>query len=292
MCEAPSPPARQPIARGLDGDTVRNELFISAYVLQDAVLVQQQRTWAAAHPDSYSLQLEEIAIALTEGRFSDVHQLIPQLVTSLRNRSQADFADDVVREFSLDLFVMGDRMEAERLFRSVPVDAQNQFSVLGLVDVGDFAAAETDLHAMQARLPRSTIWNDFRAPEVQAMIAMASRKPKDAVAALERTRPLDGRNQITTLLRADAYLAAGEPALAEKSYRWIIQGPFLNSESGEFPLSWLGLARALAAQGNRAAAADAYQHFFTLWAHADPDARFLLQARQEFAALRSNDHVR
>jgi hypothetical protein len=36
------------------------------------------------------------------------------------------------------------------------------------------------------------------------------------------------------------YLAAGEPTLAEKSYRWIINGRFLNSEAGEFQLSWLG----------------------------------------------------
>jgi hypothetical protein len=49
------------------------------------------------------------------------------------------------------------------------------------------------------------------------------------------------------------YLAAGEPTLAEKSYRWIINGRFLNSEAGEFQLSWLGLGRALAAEGNRAA---------------------------------------
>jgi DNA-binding winged helix-turn-helix (wHTH) protein/tetratricopeptide (TPR) repeat protein len=273
------------IARGLDGDTVRAELFISAYVLHDAVLVQQQTEWAAAHPEAYSMQLEEIAIALTEGRFSDVHQSVQQLVASLRNHGQADFADDVLREVSLDLFVMGDEIEGARLFHSVPVDPQNQLSVLGLVNAGDIASAETALHAMQIKLPQGTIWNDFRAPEVQAMIAMASHQPKDAIAALERTRPLDGRNQITTLLRADAYLAAGEPALAEKSYRWIINGPFLNSEAGEYPLSWLGLGRALAAEGNRPGALDAYQHFFTLWAHADPDAIFLLQAKQEFATL-------
>ena len=55
--------------------------------------------------------------------------------------------------------------------------------------------------------------------------------------------------------------------------------------SENIPLAWLGLGRSLTAEGNRAAAIDAYQHFFTVWAHADPDAMYLRQAKQEFAAL-------
>ena len=58
------------------------------------------------------------------------------------------------------------------------------------------------------------------------------------------------------------------------------------------PLSWLGLGRSLAAQQNRTAALDAYRQFFTLWAHADPDAEFLVQARQEFAALQKANESR
>jgi hypothetical protein len=51
------------------------------------------------------------------------------------------------------------------------------------------------------------------------------------------------------------------------------------------PLSWLGLGRALAAEGNRPAAIAAYQHFLTRWSHADQDAIYLKQAKQEFAKL-------
>ena len=60
------------------------------------------------------------------------------------------------------------------------------------------------------------------------------------------------------------------------------QGP----ESFEIPLSWLGLARALAAQGKVPAAIDAYQHFLKLWVHADPDAIYLRQAKHELCLLR------
>jgi DNA-binding winged helix-turn-helix (wHTH) protein/tetratricopeptide (TPR) repeat protein len=275
------------LAGGLDSNSLRGELFTSAYVLHDVARLQQQREWAAAHPDAYSIRIEEVVIAMTEGRFSDAHRLIPETVGLLRRHGQADLANDLVRETSTDLLEGGDTAEGTRLFRSVPIDPQNQYSVEGLADVGDFASAETDLHAMQTKLPLATVLNDYRAPEVLAIIALATHRPKDAIAALERTRPLDGRNPVMHMLRGDAYLAAGEPALAEKSFRWVIDGPFLNSEVEEFPLSWLGLGRALAAEGNRAAAIDAYQHFFALWAHADPDAKYLKQAKQEFATLQA-----
>jgi eukaryotic-like serine/threonine-protein kinase len=67
----------------------------------------------------------------------------------------------------------------------------------------------------------------------------------------------------------------------------LVTHPEAGSTSSAITLSRLGIARALAAQSNRASAIDAYQHFFTLWAHADPDAKFMQQARKEFAALQS-----
>jgi DNA-binding winged helix-turn-helix (wHTH) protein/tetratricopeptide (TPR) repeat protein len=273
------------IAKGLDGDYVRDHLLQTVYALHDAALVQQQRDWAAAHPDAVFFRIEEAEIAITEGRFQDAHRLIPQIVALMRHHGLAGVADDLIRAEAVNLVEAGDVTEGGRLFRSVPVDPKNDISVLGLARVGDFASAESSLHAMQAEFPQGTIWNDYRGPEVQAIIALAMHKPKDALVALERVRPLDGRNPVIPMLRADAYLAGGDPGLAEKSYRRVIEGPFQNPDAEELPLSWLGLGRALAAQGNRPAAIDAYQHFLARWADADPDAKFLQQAKQEFATL-------
>jgi hypothetical protein len=87
--------------------------------------------------------------------------------------------------------------------------------------------------------------------------------------------------------RGNAYLASGQPTLAEWDYRTVVNHPEWDPTAPTIPLCWLGLGRALAAQGNRSAALDAYQHFFTLWAHADPEALYLKQAKQEFAALQT-----
>jgi eukaryotic-like serine/threonine-protein kinase len=89
------------------------------------------------------------------------------------------------------------------------------------------------------------------------------------------------------MLRGDAYLAAGDPGLAEKSYRRDVEGPFQNPDEEELPLACLGLGRALAAERNRLAAIDAYQRFLALWGHADLDAIYLRQAKQELTGLKT-----
>jgi hypothetical protein len=87
--------------------------------------------------------------------------------------------------------------------------------------------------------------------------------------------------------RSLPYLAAGQPAFAEKDFRCILANQRLDPTSSFYPLAWLQLGRALAAEGNRAGAIDAYEHFFTVWAHADHDAMYFKQARQEFTALQT-----
>jgi len=57
-----------------------------------------------------------------------------------------------------------------------------------------------------------------------------------------------------------------------------------------FPLSALarlGLARALAMQGDSSKARTAYRDFLTLWKDADPDIPILKEAKAEYAKLQS-----
>jgi DNA-binding winged helix-turn-helix (wHTH) protein/tetratricopeptide (TPR) repeat protein len=273
------------LARGLDTDYVRDQLLQTAYDLHDPALIQQQRDWAAAHPDAVYLRIEEAETAITEGRFKDAHMLIPQIAEYMRQHGQAGVADRLVLAEGINLVEVGDVAEGTRLIRSVPVDPKDDVSVMGMIRVGDFAKAESSLRAMQAEFPQGTIWNAFLGPQVQAIIALATHKPAEAIAALERSRPLDGRDPIIHMMLADAYLAAGDPRRAEEFYRQVVEGPVQDPDVPEVPLSWLGLGRALAAEGNRPAAIAAYQHFLTRWSHADQDAIYLKQAKQEFAKL-------
>ena len=120
---------------------------------------------------------------------------------------------------------------------------------------------------------------------------MANGKPRDAAAILETSRPVERRELVIPWLRGTAYLAAGQANLAETDFRSVVNHPEIDPTSPAISLSWLGLGRALAAENKIGDARGAYQHFLTLWAHADPDAFYLKQAKQEYAVLRSKAHV-
>jgi tetratricopeptide (TPR) repeat protein len=249
--------------------------------------MQAQRSWAAAHPDAFLYQLAEAQFAVGEGRFSDAHKLVAQVIATLRRQGLPEEADSMAKASGVNLIEAGDVAAGLLLFHSAPVDTEDYRDLVGLAETGDGAKSLSALQAMIARYPTGTLWNLWYGPRVRAAVALAAHKPGEAIAALEAARPLDARDLDLQKERADAYLADGKPALAEKEYRNILAHPELGAGLSDWPLSWLGLGRALAAEGNRVAAIDAYQRFFSTWAHADPDAMYLKQARAEFETLQA-----
>ena len=275
------------IAKGLDGDRVRNLYMEIACYQHDVALMQTQIAWSAAHTNSPFFFLTQAQIAAAEGRLADEQRLVGKATALYRTQGLADVADSNARIEVVGLIESGQKEAGEKLFHSVPRDPADPWYLLGLAYTGDPQGALAGLKAMQAKYPKGTLVNLFWTPYIEAETALAAHKPKDAVAILEPTRALDGRDLFLPELRGDTFLAAGEPLRAEKEYREVLAHPSLEPISENIPLAWLGLGRALAAQGNRTPAIEAYKHFLTLWAHADPDAMYLKQAKQEFAALQT-----
>jgi eukaryotic-like serine/threonine-protein kinase len=275
------------IAQNLDGDRIRNIYLPLAYLIHDPVLLKAQTDWGAAHPDSPFFLTAEAAIAMAEGRMRDARLLVTQAADVFRRQGLAGAAENVTQFEGVNLMEVGDLEEGKRIFQSVPIDTEDGYSLIGLIDAGNLAGASTALHAAQIKYPRGTLWNLYWAPFIQARIAIATHHPNDAVTLLKSPIPCERRDLSLRRVRGDAYLSAGQTKEAEKTYRDVLAHPEIDPSSGDIPFAWLGLGRAFAIDGNHAAAVDAYQHFFTLWAHADPGAKYLVQARQEFAKLQS-----
>jgi predicted Zn-dependent protease len=182
----------------------------------------------------------------------------------------------------------GDLEEGKKIFKQTPVDSNEGNELIGLVYAGDIPAARAALRAMQSKFPNGTLWNLYWGPLVDATIAMQEHRPKDAIAFLEKATPLETIGLAVPRLRGEAYLAAGQLDLAEKNFRIVVSHPELDLASPAVPLSWLDLGRVLHAKGDRKGAIDSYQHFLTLWAHADQNSLYLRQAKQELSALTSN----
>jgi DNA-binding winged helix-turn-helix (wHTH) protein/tetratricopeptide (TPR) repeat protein len=273
------------IAHNLDGDGVRANYLKLSHALEDSALMQAQTAWIEAHPKASYSRIEEVAFALEEGRLADTHRLLQEGTALLREQGLSGFADGVTKNVGANLTEAGDREAGIRLFKSVALDPEDGADLEGLLDIGDFKTAEADVQAMRSKYPQGTLWQQYYGPRVEASVALANHHPQQAIALMEATRPLDDIDPDTRKFRGDSYLAAGQPALAEKEYRAVLAMRLSFPESLNYPFSWVGLGRALAAQGKRDAAINAYQHFFTLWAHADSDATYLQQARQECAML-------
>jgi DNA-binding winged helix-turn-helix (wHTH) protein/Flp pilus assembly protein TadD len=273
------------VAHNLDGDRIHADYSNIAILLHDSTLLQAQRQWVEAHPQAVYCRIEELEEDIGSGQFVEAHRLLTELTQLLRQLGLPELADAITKEEGINLAEAGDTDAGFHIFKSVPLDPENGNDLEGLAESGDFKTAIADLEMMRAKYPAGTLWTLYWSPLIQARFAMARHKPLQAVAFLEAARPLQRRSLDIPLVRGDAYLAAGQPALAEKEYRTAIADRDVSAELGDYPLSWLGLGRTLAAEGNRTAATDAYRHFFALWVHADPEAMYLQQAKVEFAKL-------
>jgi DNA-binding winged helix-turn-helix (wHTH) protein/tetratricopeptide (TPR) repeat protein len=276
------------VALHLDGDQIRQDYLLLAYLIHDQALYRAQLAWGDAHPDAAWLLTSESTIALAEGRFNDSRRLIDQAGSAFRRLGAASTADSLTRLVGTSMVEGGDLEDGKQLLQSSPIDPEDGIDLAGLVDIGETARAESMLHAVLTKYPQGTVWKSLFAPRIRAGIALAAHKPAEAIALMEPTRAFDQRDLGSGKFRGDLYLAAGQPALAEKEYRGVLAHPFVDPAAQETPLAWLGLGRALAAQHRRSEAAEAYRHFLDLWAHADPNAVFLLQARNELKALQAN----
>ena len=86
-------------------------------------------------------------------------------------------------------------------------------------------------------------------------------------------------------MRGRAYLAALQFPQAEAEFRKVIDHPTVEPLSANHVLAYLGLARALALEGNTGGSCTEYQQFFTMWKNADSELPVLRLARLEYAKL-------
>jgi DNA-binding winged helix-turn-helix (wHTH) protein/Flp pilus assembly protein TadD len=280
------------IAHKLDGDRIRSGYLKIAVLLQDPELLRTQQAWIEVHPEAAYCRMEQAYMAIEEGRFDDARRQLEQLTTLLRQQGLSGLADAVTKSMGMNLIEAGDRENGLHVFRSVPLDPEDGDDLVGLAEAGDFKTAETDLQALRSKYPQGTLSRHYFGPLVEASSALANHHAQQAIALMEATRPLDDRSLYTRKFRGDLYRSTSQLSLAEKEYRTVIAHREIESESVDYALSWLGLGETLASEGNRAAAIDAYQHFFALWTHADPYAKYLKQAKQEFATLQTGTLAR
>jgi eukaryotic-like serine/threonine-protein kinase len=156
---------------------------------------------------------------------------------------------------------------------------------------GDAARSQKMADDLSHGYPTDTILNKVLIPFAQAATELQRNQPAAALARLEVAAPYEfgsgpgSAGYSINYLRAEAYLHLKDGAKAAAEYQKILARRGIDIYDVTYNLSHLGLARALALQGNTAAAKSAYQDFFAAWKNADPDVPVLRQAKAEYEKL-------
>ena len=135
--------------------------------------------------------------------------------------------------------------------------------------------------------PDNTFLHQLGFPGLQAITELNHGNADKALELLRSASPYDGADSGIHYLRATAYLHAGRPAEAVQEYQKVLSlrlaQPFGSPPA--IVLAQLGLARAYAAQGDKAKARTAYQDLLAVWKDADPDLPLVQKAKAEYAKL-------
>jgi DNA-binding winged helix-turn-helix (wHTH) protein/tetratricopeptide (TPR) repeat protein len=192
----------------------------------------------------------------------------------------------------------GDAAEAKRgvieALRLAPSRNTKVLGAIALARIGEISQARALEKELEQSDPSNTLLKIYWFPVMDTAIELKQGNLSKAFATLEALAPYElaqpSPNEIGTLyplyLRGQAYLMTHNGRAAAVEFQKILdhRGIVVNFVTGA--LAHLGLARAVALQGDTAKARTAYEDFFTLWEDADQDIPILKQAKTEYAKLR------
>ncbi len=261
-----------------------------------------QLEWAKSRPREFDIVSAQAQIAAFGGRLREASALYAHAVDMAESRSLSGTASGYWAHLALSDAMLGDpRRGSDRVREIVAKTATAAESpgtiprfraaiALGIVGLGG-EARELVSRAKQD-YPESTLTRLVFVPSAEAAIALGRGAPAEAIAALATAGPAEFgtvAGLAPTLLRGDAYLAAGDARSARAEYQRVLDHRGTDPFAPMIPLAHLGLARAWAALGDVAKSTHEYDQLLAIWKDADPDLPVLLRARAERDRLTSRD---
>jgi eukaryotic-like serine/threonine-protein kinase len=136
------------------------------------------------------------------------------------------------------------------------------------------------------KFPDDTLIQRVFIPLAKAFVALSAGQPREAIDDAEPAKSF-ALVYPGAYVQGLAYLQLHDFTQAANAFRITTQSPGGNLQTTApfYAQAQLGLARAYAMGGDKAAAKKAYDAFFTTWKNADADLPMLLAAKKEYAAL-------
>jgi eukaryotic-like serine/threonine-protein kinase len=260
------------------------------FLLGDQAAMQQQIDWASGKSEEYLLTLAAAWMREVEGRYHDADALYQKAFDQAQQQKLPDVAAGFLLSKAQGKALAG-------MCKDVPAIVKQGLSVdkskvnvraagLPAALCGEAKLAMPLLEELAKKYPQDTLTNTLILPQTRAADDLAHNRPDQALHDLDAMGSYNLISQ-QEYLRGLAYLDLHNGASAAEAFRKVVaaKGAIVSQGLQDFPQAQLGLARALAMQGDKAGAKKAYQDFFTTWKDADPDLPQLAAAKMEFAHL-------
>ena len=283
------------LASGGDGGPHHLLLLQCAHLSNDSELLARERTWSVGHPGAVGGHIFEVEAdyELSRGRLREALAVLEQHEAwALSAGRPTDAAIQRLWMARYEALVGFSGRAVHRLSR----EAKKEIPPPALIEAARAAMAVGDVDLVVHWLDRA---NAARADGIQpdtvfdhvyrAAIAARTGSGREGLARLAELEPLDLAflyEYVPLFERAQACFRAGEWGAARQAYQKLLSQHVAGTEWKLVPLAELGLARTLAKLGDVVDSRHAYEQLFERWRAADPDLPLLLDARQEYAALR------
>jgi eukaryotic-like serine/threonine-protein kinase len=280
------------VSRGFDDFYLRLELYVLAFVEGDSKGMAEQVAWFEGKSANvqYRFLSREAATEAYRGHARAAQDFARRAAASAVQAGNLEAAasyhlDAAWRETAFG-DVSGARKEAAAALDLTPQSEDvESWGAEVLARAGNVARAQTLAQDLAKRFPRHTIIHRYWLPRIEAQIALAAKKPAEAIERLREAEPLEARSCNYSYERGEAYLAAGQGSAAAAAFQQILDHPGLVRNCLPGALAHLQIGRAYVMQGDTAKAKAAYQDFLTLWKDADPDIPIFIAAKAEYAKL-------
>jgi eukaryotic-like serine/threonine-protein kinase len=288
----------------LDDDSPHLYMYVIAALQHDADEMAAQSAWFNGKRElEHEILSEQADAAAFAGHLAQARSLTQRAVESAKTADNAEQAASWLLNSAWREDVFGNEHlahdQAVQALAIAPGSREGEATAaIILARTGDVSRARSLAADIEMRYSNHSVMRSYWLPAIRAQIAL---RQQDAVAALNELQTAARLDLLypqvffyshvpSIVLRAEAYMLAGQPARAVEQWQTILQNPGITQLSATVPFAKLQLARSYAleiAPKNPSVAKTraAYQNFLRDWKDAEADIPILTQGRAEFARL-------
>jgi tetratricopeptide (TPR) repeat protein len=276
---------------GIDNRDLRLALYTVAFIQGNPAGMIEQVRWASGKPDETFMLAQQAGAAAVLGQMSAARGFYRQAFEAARRHELKSAAAELAAEAGRWEAFFGNNAEACNHVENA-LSANRGWRVLIrcamiLAKCGRIGEAQAllDEISQQKRLP--TAIQTVSLPTARAFVELSGGNAEQALKMVEiRSNRLSRGNLWPTYVAGEAYLRLRSAAEARVEFQKILDHRGLDPLSPLQPLAKVGLARAIAASGDKEKGRKAYQDFFASWVNGDQDIPLLRRALSEYASLK------